>query len=102
MAADFLRAYVKKPAMFAAHHVLINVVISAVPAGTKDALEAHGADFMHLICEGFSPDGELRDMGIMKVFMMFQWVDAIGLVDVQMFRCAGVKMNGISKNQTNC
>jgi len=67
-AAMFLRAFVRAPKRFGAHHLLIMVSTAEVPARLKETLEGHGADLAHITCDGLAQDDGLNGAEKTKVF----------------------------------
>jgi len=55
-AVAFIRAYAEDPRIFAAHHILLNVVIGDIPKEFKTHLRDRGADCFVYLCEKFYKD----------------------------------------------
>lgn len=72
-AAPFLRALVKVPAAFGAHHVLLNPVIAAVPDALQSTVEKAGIDFFFAIADQWC-DGDPPNRAAM-CSKMFKWFE---------------------------
>jgi len=72
-ASPFLRAIVKAPSAFGAHHALLNPVISAVPEALKSTLESVGSDLMFILADQWCDDDAPNRAAMCK--QMFKWFE---------------------------
>ena len=73
-ASPFLRALVRAPSAFGAHHALLNPVISEVPEALKATLESAGSDLMFILADQWCDADAPNRAAMCK--QMFKWFEA--------------------------